>query len=330
MTMADSIAITLPDGSERSLPAGATAADLAAAIGPRLAKAAIVATVDGEPVDLSTPLTGGAKVSIVTADSDLGREVLRHSTAHVMAQAVLSLWPGAKFAIGPAIEDGFYYDFDLPGGAHFSEDDLGRIEDRMREIVSEKQTFERAELDRDAGLDLFKDQPYKREIIEGVEASEGAEGNVVSTYRNTPEFVDLCRGPHVPDTGRLGAFKLMRVAGAYWRGDEKRQQLQRTCGQAWENDKALQAHLHMLEEAEKRDHRKLGLELDLFSFPPEIGGGLPVFHPKGGLIRKLLEDYSREEHEAAGYDFVWTPHLTKSTLFEISGHLGWYAESMYP
>src|SRR3954447_16335459 len=173
--MPDQIVITLPDGSERPLPTGATAADLAASIGARLAKAAVAATVDGSAVDLSTPLPDRAKVAIVTADSDAGREILRHSTAHVMAQAVLELWPGAKFAIGPAIEDGFYYDFDLPGGAHFTEDDLARIEERMREIVKQRQPFERTELDRDAGLDLFADQPYKREIIEGVESSEGAE-----------------------------------------------------------------------------------------------------------------------------------------------------------
>ncbi|HMC05672.1 MAG TPA: threonine--tRNA ligase [Actinomycetota bacterium] len=328
--MADQISITLPDGSERSLDAGTTAAGLAASIGSRLAKAALAAEVDGQLVDLNTPLPDRAKVAVVTADSDAGREVLRHSTAHVMAQAVLSLWPGAKFAIGPAIEDGFYYDFDLPGGAHFSEDDLGRIEDRMRQIVAEKQPFERRELSRDDGLQLFAHQPYKQEIIEGVESSEGAEGNVVSTYRNTPEFVDLCRGPHVPDTGRLGAFKLMRVAGAYWRGDEKRQQLQRIYGTAWENDKALQAHLHMLEEAEKRDHRKLGVELDLFSFPPEIGSGLAVFHPKGGLVRKLMEDLSRERHEQADYLFVNSPHITKENLFQTSGHLDWYADAMFP
>src|SRR4051812_7943150 len=328
--MADQISITLPDGSERSLDAGATAADLAASIGSRLAKAALAAEVDDHLVDLNTPLPDHAKVAIVTADSDAGREVLRHSTAHVMAQAVLSLWPGAKFAIGPAIEDGFYYDFDLPGGVHFTEDDLVRIEERMREIVKQRQPFERRELNRDDGLQLFADQPYKQEIIEGVESSEGAEGNVVSTYRNTPEFVDLCRGPHVPDTGRLGAFKLMRVAGAYWRGGEESQQLQRIYGTAWGDDKAVQAHLHMLEEAEKRDHRKLGLELDLFSFPPEIGSGLAVFHPKGGLVRRLMEDLSRERHEQAGYLFVNSPHISKEQLFQTSGHLDWFADGMFP
>jgi threonyl-tRNA synthetase len=328
--MPDQIAVTLPDGSERSLAAGTTVADLAASIGARLAKAAVAGTVDGNQVDLNTPLSDRATVAIITADSDAGREILRHSTAHVMAQAVLQLWPGAKFAIGPPIENGFYYDFELPGGAHFTDDDLERIEGAMRDIVAQAQPFERKELSRDEGLALFQDQPYKREIIEGVEAGEGAEGNVVSTYRNSDDFVDLCRGPHVPSTDRLGAFKLMRVAGAYWRGDEKRQQLQRIYGTAWESDKALQAHLVMLEEAEKRDHRKLGVELDLFSFPPEIGSGLAVFHPKGGLVRKLMEDLSRQRHEEANYDFVNSPHITKENLFETSGHLDWFADGMFP
>src|ERR671931_350132 len=204
----------------------------------------------------------------------------------------------------------------------------------MRELVAADQRFVRDELRRDEGLQLFADQPYKREIIESVDEAEGA-GQAVSVYRNvnpdgTVAWVDLCRGPHVPSTRRLGAFKLLRVAGAYWRGDESRQQLQRIYGTAWESEAALEAHLRRLEEAERRDHRRLGLELDLFHFPSEIGGGLPVFHPKGGLVRKLMEDYSKAEHERGGYDFVWTPHLAKSTLFETSGHLSWYADSMYP
>ena len=326
--------VSLPDGSTRHLPDGATPADLAESIGRGLAKAAVAAKVNGAQVDLGAPLQEGDEVAIITANSDDGRYVLRHSTAHVMAQAVCDLFPGAKYAIGPPIEDGFYYDFDLPGGAHFSDDDLGRIEARMREIVGEDQPFVREELSRDEGLARFADQPYKVEIIEGVDPSEGAEGGAVSVYRNgaspTSGWADLCRGPHVPSTRRLGSFKLMKVAGAYWRGDEHKQMLQRIYGTAWESDKALAEHLHRLEEAERRDHRKLGLELDLFHFPPELGGGLPVFHPKGGLIRKLMEDYARDEHEAAGYQFVWTPHLAKSTLYEISGHLGWYAENMYP
>jgi threonyl-tRNA synthetase len=328
--MADTITINLPDGSSRELPARSTAADLAASIGSRLAKAAVAATVDGAQTDLTTELPDGATVAIVTADSPEGRTVLRHSSAHVMAQAVCDLWPGARYAIGPAIEDGFYYDFELPDGAHFSEDDLERIEARMREIVGEDQPFAREEHTVDEGLELFADQPYKVEIIEGVEVAEGAGNGAVSAYRNTDRFVDLCRGPHVPSTAKLGHFKLTKVAAAYWRGDEHRPQLQRIYGTAWESAAALKDHLHRLAEAEKRDHRKLGAELDLFHFPPEIGGGLAVFHPKGGLIRKLMEDHARREHERGGYEFVVTPHLAKSTLFETSGHLEWYAESMYP
>jgi threonyl-tRNA synthetase len=326
--------VTLPDGSPRQLPDGSTAGDLAASIGRGLAKAAVAAVVNGAQADLGAPLHDGDTVAVLTADSEDGRYVLRHSTAHVLAQAVCDLFPGAKYAIGPPIEDGFYYDFELPGGARFSDDDLARIEARMREIVGEDQPFVREELSREEGLARFADQPFKVEIIEGVDPREGAEGSAVSVYRNgaAPKsgWADLCRGPHVPSTRRLGSFKLMKVAGAYWRGDEHRPMLQRIYGTAWESDKALAAHLHRLAEAERRDHRKLGLELDLFHFPPEIGGGLPVFHPKGGLIRKLMEDYAREEHEAAGYSFVWTPHLAKSTLFEISGHLGWYSDGMYP
>jgi len=328
--MADQITVRLPDGSTREVAAGATVGELAAAIGRGLAKAAVAGRVNGAAVDLGHHLADGDEVEIVTDTTDDGRAVLRHSTAHVLAQAVLQLWPGAKFAIGPPIENGFYYDFDLPGGAAFRDEDLEAIEARMRKIVADDQPFVREELTRDEGLALFADQPYKTEIIEGVDPDEGAGAGAVSAYRNTDAFVDLCRGPHVPSTRRLGSFKLTRVAGAYWRGDEHRPQLQRVYGTAWESDKALAAHLHQLEEASKRDHRKLGVELDLFHFPPEIGGGLPVFHPKGGLVRKLMEDYSRAEHEAAGYQFVWTPHLSKSTLFETSGHLQWYADGMYP
>src|SRR5271166_3734658 len=332
------VTVRLPDGSTREFDEGTTAGELAAAIGPRLAKAAVAATFDGVPVDLSSPLPDGAEVSVLTAASDAGREVIRHSTAHVLAQAVLRLWPGAKFAIGPVIEDGFYYDFELPGGAHFSDDDLERIAATMREIMAEDQPFVRHEHSIDEGLVLFEDQPFKREIIEAVAAGsdevDAAGGDsisaAVSTYWNSPTFTDLCRGPHVPSTSRLGHFALMRVAGAYWRGDEKREQLQRIYGTAWESEKALAEHLHRLEEAERRDHRRLGAELDLFSFPEEIGSGLPVFHPKGGTVRRIMEDYSRQRHVAAGYEFVTSPHITKAHLFETSGHLEWFAEGMFP
>jgi threonyl-tRNA synthetase len=324
-----SITVKLPDGSTRDYPAGVTAAEVAASIGRRLAEAAVAARVDGALVDLGRPIEADAEVAVVVADSPEGLEILRHSTSHVLAQAVLDLFPGARYAIGPPIADGFYYDFELPGGAHFTEGDLERIEARMREIVAADQPFEREELDRQAGLELFADQPYKREIIEGAEGSEGAGPGVVSVYRND-HFVDLCRGPHVPATKRLGAFKLQKVAGAYWRGDEHRPMLQRIYGTAWATKAQLDEHLHRLAEAERRDHRRLGAELDLISFPEELGAGLAVWHPKGAMVRKLMEDFSRTEHERAGYDFVVTPHLTKSTLFEISGHLDWYAEGMYP
>ena len=244
--MAGRISITLPDGSSKTVPEGSTALDLAAAIGPKLAKSAVAARVDGRLTDLGRPLGDGQEVAVVTADSEVGRHVLRHSTAHVLAQAVTGLWPGAKYAIGPAIENGFYYDFDLPGGAHFSEEDLRTIEARMREIVTEDQPFLREELSIDEGLELFADQPYKREIIERVDAAdeeEGATETGVTAYRNSEQFVDLCRGPHVPSTGRLGHFALQRVAGAYWRGDEHRPQLQRIYGTAWESEKALKAYL---------------------------------------------------------------------------------------
>jgi threonyl-tRNA synthetase len=331
--MAGVISVQLPDGSQRELTEGTTAIEFAQSIGPRLAKAALIATVDGRQVDLSTPLPDGAEVAIVTADSDMGREILRHSTAHVLAQAVLRLWPGAKYAIGPVIENGFYYDFEVPGGAHFSEEDLGRIDEEMRRIIKEDQPFVRSEHELAEGLALFADQPFKQEIITAVGSGADevdAAGSVVSIYRNTEDFVDLCRGPHVPSTARLGHFKLMRVAGAYWRGDEKRAQLQRIYGTAWESKEALAVHLHQLEEAERRDHRKLGAELDLFSFPEEIGSGLAIFHPKGGTIRRLMEEYSRQRHVESGYEFVNSPHITKSNLFEISGHLDWFADGMYP
>jgi threonyl-tRNA synthetase len=329
--------VELPDASIRTLPEGSTALDLATSIGPRLAKDALAARVNDQLTDLSTELRTGDHVAIVTPASDDGREVLRHSSAHVLAQAVTRLWPGAHYAIGPAIRDGFYYDFELPGGAHFSDDDLARVEAEMRVIVTEDQPFTRSEYSIEDGLALFKDQPFKIEIIEAVaqgavdeDLVETSGGDTISTYSNTAAFVDLCRGPHVPRTSRLGHFQLTRVAGAYWRGDESQPQLQRIYGTAWESNEALAAHLVQLEEAEKRDHRRLGHELDLFSFPSEIGPGLAVFHPKGGIIRRVLEEYSRQRHEVSGYEFVYTPHISKAELFETSGHLAWFADSMYP
>ncbi|HEY5153091.1 MAG TPA: threonine--tRNA ligase, partial [Acidimicrobiales bacterium] len=330
--MADQISITLPDSSLRDLAAGSTAGDLAADIGSRLAKAAVIASVNGVERDLNWELADGDEVAVIVEESDRGLFTLRHSTAHVLAQAVLDLFPGSTFAIGPPIEDGFYYDFQLPDGATFNPDDLDRLEARMREIIGERQPFVRDEISEERAVALFRDHPFKLEIIKGQadDPMSATETGLVRTYENPPNFIDLCRGPHVPDTGRLGHFKLMRVAGAYWRGDERNPMLQRIYGTAWTSKKELAAYLTRLEEAEKRDHRKLGAELDLFSFPEEIGSGLAVFHPKGGIVRRVMEDYSRQRHEQAGYEFVYSPHITKSNLFETSGHLDWYADGMFP
>ena len=339
------ITVSLPDGSERELVQGSSGADLAAAIGPRLAADAVVAVVDGTERDLSAPLIDGASVEIVTASSNRGLHTIRHSTAHVLAQAVLDLYPGATFAIGPPIEHGFYYDFELPDGGTFADTDLERIEARMREIIAADQPFERVEMAAEDALELFARHRYKRAIIEAVAmgagadgdlASETSEGGTVSCYRNDADsgdsggFVDLCLGPHVPSTGRLGHFALQRVSGAYWRGSERNPMLQRIYGTAWATRKDLSAHLHRLAEAERRDHRRLAAELDLVSWPAELGPGLAVWHPKGALVRTMMEDYSRQRHQDGGYEFVFSPHIAKSVLWETSGHLDFYAESMYP
>jgi threonyl-tRNA synthetase len=330
--MSDEITITLPDGSERSVPAGTTVAGLALSIGSRLAKAAVIGAVNGTERDLVWPLEQGDAVSIITETDERGLFTLRHSTAHVLAQAVLDLFPGATFAIGPPIENGFYYDFELPDGGTFTPDDLDRLDARMREIIKEKQPFIRDEIAEDAALELFSGHKYKCEIIRGAaeDPMSATETGLVRTYENPPRFIDLCRGPHVPDTGRLGHFKLMRVAGAYWRGDERNPMLQRIYGTAWASKKDLEAYLVRLEEAAERDHRKLATELDLLSFPSELGGGLAVWHPKGAIVRKLMEDYSRDRHEKGDYQFVVTPHLANANLFETSGHLDFYKDGMYP
>lgn len=320
------ITLTLPDGKELQVPDGATGADAARAIGKRLAAAAVAVRLDGVALDLSRPLHPGA-LEVITDASEDGRHVLRHSAAHVLAQAVLGLFEGATFAIGPPIEDGFYYDFDI--GRAFTPEDLERIEARMAEIVAADQPFERVEMSKAEALELFARHPFKVEIIQGVDEGEGAAGNLVSAYRNR-DFVDLCRGPHLPSTGRLAAFRLTRTAGAYWRGDEHRPQLQRIYGTAWESRKAQDEYLHRLEEARKRDHRRLGAELDYFSFPPETGSGLAVWHPRGALVRMIMEDYSRRTHLAHGYDIVSTPHIARSHLWETSQHLSFYRENMYP
>ena len=332
------ITIKLPDGTQKVMPSGTTALSLASSISRNVAKAAVSAVIDGREVDLSTRLNDGNVVQIVTVDTDAGRHVLRHSTAHVMAQAVLQMYPGAKYTIGPAIENGFYYDFDL-GERVFTEDDLSVVEDTMRTIIAANQPFVRSEIPVSEALALFSTQSYKCEIItrvtgggaDSVDSAEvGGSGDSVSIYRNTDSFVDLCLGPHVASTGRLGHFKLQKVSSAYWRGNEKGPVLQRIYGTAWESKVALEEYLHRLVEAERRDHRKLAVELDLLSFPSELGGGLAVWHPKGAIIRKLMEDYSRARHQSGGYQFVFTPHLSNATLFQTSGHLDFYADGMYP
>ena len=312
--------LTLADGSTAELPEGEP-------VGSVLERDAVVARVDGELRDLSFVPEGDSTVEPVLAGSEDGLHVLRHSTAHVLAQAACDLFPGTRYAIGPAIEHGFYYDLELPEA--LSSGDLNRIEQKMRKIVKQNQPFVREELTREEALERLADQPFKREIIESQEPGEVPGGDTFSVYRNDG-WSDLCLGPHVPSTGRLGAFKLTNLAGAYWRGDERNPQLTRVYGTAWATQEDLDEHLHRLEEAERRDHRRLGHELDLFSFPDEIGSGLAVFHPRGGLVRRIMEDYSRRRHEEAGYEFVNTPHITKSDLFETSGHLEWFAEGMFP
>ena len=345
------IVIKLPDGSERSVPAGTTVAGLAESIGRRLAKDAVIGVVNDTERDLNWQLAEGDSVEIVTAASERGLYTIRHSTTHVMAQAVLELFPGATFAIGPPVEDGFYYDFELPVGPDgrpgtFVPEDLERIEARMREILAQSQPFVRDELPEARAREVFAGHRFKLEIIEGQtdDPMSATASGVVRTYENPPSepwaepaftgypgFIDLCRGPHVPDTGSfLGHFKLMRVAGAYWRGDERNPMLQRIYGTAWATKADLDAHLHRLEEAAKRDHRKLATELDLLSFPEMLGGGLAVWHPKGAIVRKLMEDYSRTRHQEGGYEFVYTPHIANGRLYETSGHLDFYAEGMYP
>ena len=341
--MSDVISVVLPDGSSRELPAGATTFDLAEAIGPRLAADAVIGVVDGAEVDLDVPLADGASVEIVTSGSERGLHTIRHSTAHVMAQAILDLYPGTQLTIGPPIEFGFYYDVELPDGQTLSDDDLERIEARMQEIVAADQVFERHELPASEAAAFFAAETYKAEIIDrvtsgsasGEDAGEVGGGETISYYTNgapgaEASFRDMCTGPHVPSTGRLGHFKLQSVAGAYWRGDVTRPMLQRIYGTAWDSKKALKTHLQMLAEAEKRDHRRLAAELDLVSWPDELGPGLAVWHPKGALIRRIMEDYSRDRHENGGYEFVFSPHIAKSVLWETSGHLDFYADGMYP
>ncbi|MHB1341510.1 MAG: threonine--tRNA ligase [Coriobacteriia bacterium] len=315
------MSVRLPDGSTIAMTEGATVRDVAAAIGPRLAQAAIAGKVNGVLTDLARVVADGDEIEIITEKSPEALHVLRHSAAHIMAEAVKDLFPTASFGIGPAIEDGFYYDFDVERS--FAPEDIEAIEARMHQIVAEEKLFDRGVLDKLEAWDAFEGQTFKRELID-----ELPEGEIISTYTQG-SFTDLCRGPHVPHTGWLKAFKLMKVAGAYWRGDSTRPMLQRIYGTAWFSEKDLDAYVTRLEEAEKRDHRKLGKELDLFSFHEMAGVGLPIYHPKGARILRLLQDWLRAELYRRGYVEAITPHLYKADVWKTSGHYDFYKENMY-
>ncbi len=316
------IRVTLPDGSQKALPAGATGADLAKAIGPGLAKAALAVRVDGQVWDLARPLPDGQKVSILTDKDPQALDVLRHSAAHVLATAVRQLFPHAKIGFGPPIEDGFYYDFEVE--RPFGPEDLEAIEKKMVEVVEADYPFVRQEVSRAEAKKRFTDDPLKLERIEDLK-----EGEVISVYTDGP-FVDLCRGPHVPRTGLVKHFKLLHAAGAYWRGDERRQMLQRIYGTAWFTKQDLDQYLHRLEEARKRDHRVIGKQLDLYSIQEDVGPGLILWHPKGAMLnfqlRRFIEDVILER----GYQLVYTPNITREQLFLRSGHLPLYAENQFP
>jgi threonyl-tRNA synthetase len=316
------ISISLPDNSFREMPDGSTVYDLAAAIGAGLARAALAGKINGMLVDLSAALPDGARVEIITEKSPEALEIIRHSTSHLMAQAVKELFPQAKVTIGPAIETGFYYDFDIE--KPFTPEDLERIEVKMIELATADQKFERREFSSTDAVKMFDamGEPYKTELINNLAVES------VSVY-SQGTFTDLCRGPHLPSTSRIKAFKLLSIAGAYWRGDEKNRMLQRIYGTAFADKKELDAYLHRLEEAKRRDHRKLGRELDLFSFSDEVGAGFPIWHPKGAMLRTVLEDFERKEHLRRGYDIVVGPQILKSELWQRSGHYENYRENMY-
>ncbi|MXX73451.1 MAG: threonine--tRNA ligase [Gemmatimonadetes bacterium] len=314
--------IRLPDGRTLTLPAGSSAADVATAIGPGLARAALAAVVDGEIVDLNRPLADGASVRLLTDRDPEALGVLRHSAAHVLATAVRELVPGAGIGFGPAIDDGFYYDFDVP--EPFTPDQIEAIEARMEAVVEADHPFERRIVSREEARELFSDDHLKLERLD-----EFDDGEVITVYRDGP-FLDLCRGPHIPSTGRLRHFKLLSAAGAYWRGDERRQMLQRIYGTAFFQRKDMRKHLHRLEEAKKRDHRVLGKRLDLFSIQEEVGPGLVLWHPNGGRVRRIVEDFLRDTLVEHGYEIVYTPHVASEELYRISGHLDVFADDMFP
>ncbi|MDR3698042.1 MAG: threonine--tRNA ligase [Candidatus Sulfopaludibacter sp.] len=315
------IEITLPDGSKKSVAEGTSPLAIAQDISPRLADAAIVAKVNGELFDLTRPLEKDASLQLLTNKDPETLEVCRHSTAHLLAAAVLELYPETKLGIGPPIENGFYYDFDRP--TPFTPDDLEKIEKKMREIQARNLPYERVYTRKEEGLKKYSEAWMKCELIE-----ERA-GEVFTEYTLGPQFIDFCRGPHVPSTSKIKAFKLLSIAGAYWKGDEHNKQLQRIYGTAFFSQKDLDDYLKQLEEAKKRDHRKLGKELDLFSIQELAGPGLIFFHPKGGIIRKQLEDWMRDEYLKRGYSLVYTPHVARFDLWKTSGHAGFYVQNMF-
>ncbi|MFQ7724171.1 MAG: threonine--tRNA ligase [Adlercreutzia sp.] len=315
--------IVLPDGSVKELEEAATVADVAASIGAGLARAALAGIVDDTPVDLDAVVSDGDSVAIVTAKSDEGLELMRHSTAHLLAAALTDLYPGVKFGVGPAIENGFYYDIELPEGATVSPDDFAAIEARMAEIAKSAAAITRREVTRDEAREIFADQPLKLELID-----ELPEDEAISVYQ-LGDFTDLCRGPHVPDTGKLGAYKLTKVAGAYWKGDSDNEMLTRIYGTAFFNKKELEEYLHNLEEAEKRDHRKLGRELGIYMMEPMAGVGLPLYLPKGARVIRTLQEWLRRDLYERGYEEVITPHIYNADVWKTSGHYGFYHENMY-
>ena len=315
--------IVLPDGSVKELEEGATVADVAASIGAGLARAALAGIVNDTPVDLDAVVSDGDSVAIVTAKSDEGLELMRHSTAHLLAAALTDMYPGVKFGVGPAIENGFYYDIELPEGVTVSPDDFAAIEARMAEIAKSGAAIVRREVSRDEAREIFADQPLKLELID-----ELPEDETISIYQ-LGDFTDLCRGPHVPDTGKLGAYKLTKVAGAYWKGDSDNEMLTRIYGTAFFSKKELEEYLHNLEEAEKRDHRKLGRELGIYMMEPMAGVGLPLYLPKGARVIRTLQEWLRRDLYERGYEEVITPHIYNADVWKTSGHYGFYHENMY-
>ncbi|MBA2441595.1 MAG: threonine--tRNA ligase [Rubrobacter sp.] len=313
--------VRLPDGRELAVGPGESAREVTEKIGSRLARDAVAAKLNGRVVDLDTPVSGGGDFEVLTRDSPEGLYVLRHSTAHAMAQAVLELYPGSKLSIGPPIEDGFYYDIEVNG--RITDDDLPRIEEKMQEVAERDLPIELEEVSKPEAENLYRDNPYKLELVRDLEDGE------ITVYRQG-EFFDLCRGPHVPSTGSLGAFKLLNLAGAYWRGDENNPMLTRIYGTAWPTEKELKAYLRRLEEARQRDHRRVGKDLGLFTFSPDVGAGIPLFLPKGETLRHLMEQYVREVQTRHGYDHVWTGHLVNERLYEKSGHIEHYRDAMFP